>query len=64
MRLLMCKIFSMYFQPNTPFSSSKPLQLDDKKNYDDEDNWSLASSYPLNLNILMVYAQQSRFRYI
>ncbi|RDX87022.1 Protein WVD2-like 2 [Mucuna pruriens] len=31
------------FQPNSPFSSSKPLQHN-KKNYDDEDNWSVASS--------------------
>ncbi|KAL2325375.1 hypothetical protein Fmac_024433 [Flemingia macrophylla] len=30
-------------QPNSPFSSSKPLQHD-KKNYDEEDNWSVASS--------------------
>ncbi|XP_061367611.1 protein WVD2-like 1 [Gastrolobium bilobum] len=30
-------------QTNSPFSSSKPL-LQDKKNYDDEDNWSIASS--------------------
>ncbi|KAI5398318.1 protein WVD2-like 1 [Lathyrus oleraceus] len=31
-------------QQNSPFSSAKPLQNGDKKNYDDEDNWSVASS--------------------
>ncbi|KAL5068609.1 hypothetical protein RYX36_019496 [Vicia faba] len=31
-------------QQNSPFSSAKPLQNGDKKNYDDEDNWSIASS--------------------
>ncbi|BAT94958.1 Protein WVD2-like 3 [Vigna angularis] len=36
-------ISSKNSQPNSPFSSSKPLQHD-KKNYDDEDNWSIASS--------------------
>lgn len=30
--------------PKTPFSSTKPLHHYDKKNYDDEDNWSVASS--------------------
>ncbi|CAL0308810.1 unnamed protein product [Lupinus luteus] len=31
-------------QPNLPFTPKKPLQHDDKKHNDDEDNWSLASS--------------------
>ncbi|XP_057439519.1 protein WAVE-DAMPENED 2 isoform X2 [Lotus japonicus] len=31
-------------QPNTPFSSKKPLPHDDKKHHDDEDNWSVTSS--------------------
>ncbi|XP_027350268.1 protein WVD2-like 1 isoform X2 [Abrus precatorius] len=31
-------------QPNSPFSSRKLLQHDDKKHHDDEDNWSVASS--------------------
>ncbi|KAE9616102.1 hypothetical protein Lalb_Chr04g0262201 [Lupinus albus] len=31
-------------QPNIPFTPKKPLQHDDKKHHDDEDNWSLASS--------------------
>ncbi|XP_019431895.1 PREDICTED: protein WVD2-like 1 isoform X2 [Lupinus angustifolius] len=31
-------------QPNLPFTPKKPLQHDDKKHHDDEDNWSLASS--------------------
>ncbi|XP_058770561.1 protein WVD2-like 1 [Vicia villosa] len=31
-------------QQNSPFSSAKPLHNGDKKNYDDEDNWSVASS--------------------
>jgi len=39
------KIKIPFFQPNSPFSSRKTLQHD-KKNYDDEDNWSVASSYP------------------
>lgn len=60
MKLLTCKSFSVYFQPNSPFSSTKPLQHDDKKNYDDEDNWSVASSYPLNMNFLM----RASFRHI
>lgn len=39
------------FQQNSPFSSAKPLQNGDKKNYDDEDNWSVASSYPLKFEL-------------
>ncbi|KAJ7978128.1 protein WVD2-like 1 [Quillaja saponaria] len=31
-------------QPNSPFSLRKPLQLDNKKHLEDEDNWSVASS--------------------
>jgi hypothetical protein len=31
-------------QLNSPFSSTKPFQHNEKKNYDDEDNWSIASS--------------------
>ncbi|OIV95025.1 hypothetical protein TanjilG_10845 [Lupinus angustifolius] len=31
-------------QPNSPFTPKKPMQHDDKKHRDDEDNWSLASS--------------------
>lgn len=31
-------------QPNSPFSSRKSLQHDEKKHHDDEDNWSVASS--------------------
>ncbi|KAE9593520.1 hypothetical protein Lalb_Chr18g0043961 [Lupinus albus] len=30
--------------PNSPFTPKKPMQHDDKKHRDDEDNWSLASS--------------------
>ncbi|XP_027365328.1 protein WVD2-like 2 [Abrus precatorius] len=41
---MLSPISSKNSQPNSPFSSSKPLQLDDKKNYDDEDSWSVASS--------------------
>ncbi|KAJ1385120.1 TPX2, C-terminal [Sesbania bispinosa] len=35
-------------QPNSPFSSRKSLHHDDKKHHDDEDNWSVTSSYPQN----------------
>ncbi|KAJ7973503.1 protein WVD2-like 1 [Quillaja saponaria] len=31
-------------QPNSPFSSRKSLQPDNKKHHEDEDNWSVASS--------------------
>ncbi|TKY61378.1 WVD2 1 [Spatholobus suberectus] len=31
-------------QPNSPFSSKKPVHHDDKKDHDDEDNWSVGSS--------------------
>ncbi|CAL0301810.1 unnamed protein product [Lupinus luteus] len=31
-------------QPNSLFTPKKPMQHDDKKHHDDEDNWSLASS--------------------
>ncbi|KAK7258685.1 hypothetical protein RIF29_24267 [Crotalaria pallida] len=31
-------------QSNSPFAPKKPLQHDDKKHHEDEDNWSLASS--------------------
>lgn len=31
-------------QPNSPFSSRKPLHHDDKKHHDDEDIWSVTSS--------------------
>ncbi|KAG4908528.1 hypothetical protein AAZX31_20G212200 [Glycine max] len=40
---MLSPISSKNSQPNSPFSSSKPLQHD-KKNYDDEDNWSITSS--------------------
>ncbi|KHN14839.1 protein WVD2-like 1 isoform X2 [Glycine soja] len=40
---MLSPISSKNSQPNSPFSSRKTLQHD-KKNYDDEDNWSVASS--------------------
>ncbi|KAG8391039.1 hypothetical protein BUALT_Bualt01G0146500 [Buddleja alternifolia] len=33
-----------WVQPNSPAMSTKQLQLNDKKYYDEEDNWSMASS--------------------
>ncbi|OIW20884.1 hypothetical protein TanjilG_24962 [Lupinus angustifolius] len=38
-------------QPNLPFTPKKPLQHDDKKHHDDEDNWSLASSARSKLTV-------------
>jgi hypothetical protein len=43
----------LIFQTNSPLSSRK-LAQHDKKHHDDEDNWSVASSYPQNFNTLMV----------
>ncbi|XP_061340473.1 protein WVD2-like 2 isoform X2 [Gastrolobium bilobum] len=37
-------ISSKNSQPNSPFSSKKPVQHDDKEHHGDEDNWSVASS--------------------
>lgn len=35
-------------QPNSPRGSRKPLKSDSKKQFDEEDNFSVASSYPLS----------------
>lgn len=55
--------FPIYFQPDSPLSSGTLLQSEDKKYHDDEDNCSVASSYPLHLNNLMVLTQNSYPKY-
>lgn len=35
-----------FFQSNSPLTSRKPLQHYDRKHADEDDTWSVASSYP------------------
>jgi len=60
----MPNLFHFPFQPSSPFSPRKSLHYDDKKHLDDEDNWSVTSSYPKNLNIWLLILNKSIFRYI
>lgn len=57
----MPNLFHFPFQPSSPFSPRKSLHYDDKKHLDDEDNWSVTSSYPQNLKILIVNSEQINF---
>jgi hypothetical protein len=35
-------------QQNSPSTARKPLHPDNKKHHDEEDSWSVTSSYPLS----------------